>query len=102
MIIIIIIIIVVIIIVVVVVERVAQTKVATTPPNLQLHYATQSLSLIKFTTFKIFCDRPSLNRLPDACHQRNGANACERRQNNNVCRRVVSVGGDESTGLLHV
>ena len=55
-----------IIIVVVVVERVAQTKVATTPPNLQLHYATQSLSLIKFTTFKIFCNWRCLNRLPGA------------------------------------
>ena len=62
----IIIIIIIIIVVVVVVERVAHTKVATTPPNLQLHYATQSLSLIKFTTFKIFCNWRCLNRLPSA------------------------------------
>ena len=59
-------IIIIVIIVIIVVERVAQTKVATTPPNLQLHYATQSLSLIKFTTFKIFCNWRCLNRLPGA------------------------------------
>jgi len=61
-----IVIIIIVMIVVVVVERVAQTKLSTTPPNLQLHYATQSLSLIKFTTFKIFCNWRCLNRLPGA------------------------------------
>ena len=55
-----------IIIVIIVVKRVAQTKLPTTPPNLQLHYASQSLSLIKFTTFKIFCNWRCLNRLPGA------------------------------------
>ena len=61
-----IVIVIIVIIVVIVVERVAQTKVPTTPPSLQLHYATQSLSLIKFTTFKIFCNWRCLNRLPGA------------------------------------
>lgn len=91
--------IIIVIIVVVVVERVAQTKLSTTPPNLQLHHATQSLSLIKFTTFKVFCHRPSLNRLPDACLQRNGAkHAPERRDV--LLRDELAAAEHQTLGIL--